>query len=40
MAHHDENAGDSTGLGWIIINLVAFAWITMPLSIGVSRIAF
>lgn len=34
----DENFRDSSGFAWIIINLAAIAWITMPASIGLSRI--
>ena len=40
MANHDENFRDGTGFGWIIINLIAMAWVTMPLTIGLSRIQF
>lgn len=35
----NENFRDSSGFSWIIINLVALAWITMPASIAVSRVA-
>ncbi len=34
----NENFRDSSGFGWILINLVALAWITMPASIAVSRV--
>lgn len=27
------NFRDSTGLGWVIIDLIALAWVTMPASI-------
>lgn len=38
MADHDENFRDSSGFSWIIINLIAMAWITMPASIALSRV--
>ena len=38
MAHHDENFRDGSGIGWILVNLVALAWITMPASIAVSNL--
>ncbi|WP_255611959.1 hypothetical protein [Marinobacterium arenosum] len=38
MAHHDENFRETAGWGWIAINLVALAWITMPASIAWSRV--
>jgi hypothetical protein len=34
MAHNDENFRDSSGIGWVIINLLALLWITMPISIA------
>ncbi len=37
---HDENYRDPAGFGWIIINLLAIAWITMPASIAISRLSF
>jgi len=40
MAHHDENFRDGSGFGWILVNLVALAWITMPASIAVSNLQF
>jgi len=40
MASHDENFRETAGWGWIIINLAALAWITMPASLMVSRIQF
>jgi len=30
----DHNERDSTGPIWLIINLVALAYVTMPISIG------
>ncbi|MGB0663105.1 MAG: hypothetical protein ACPGMR_04890 [Pontibacterium sp.] len=38
MAQHDENFRDESGFGWLLINLVALAWITMPVSIALSNI--
>ncbi len=38
MAEHNENFRDSSGFAWIIINLAAIAWITMPASIALSRV--
>ena len=38
MAQHDENFRDESGFGWLLINLVALAWITMPASIALSNI--
>ncbi|MEY3038263.1 hypothetical protein [Marinobacterium sp. LSUCC0821] len=38
MAHHDENFRDGSGWGWIAINLVALAWITMPVSIALTKV--
>ncbi|WP_372831055.1 hypothetical protein [Pontibacterium sp.] len=40
MAHHDENFRDGSGFGWILVNLVALAWITMPASIAWSNVSF
>ncbi len=40
MASPNEEFREKAGWGWIIINLVAMAWITMPASIMVSRIQF
>jgi len=40
MASQNEEFRETAGWGWIIINLVAMAWITMPASIMVSRIQF
>jgi len=39
MAEQDFQ-GDSAGFGWVVINLIAMAWITMPLSIALSRMAW
>jgi hypothetical protein len=38
MAHHDENFRDGSGYGWILINLVALAWVTMPVSIVLTKV--
>ncbi|CAI8186852.1 MULTISPECIES: hypothetical protein [unclassified Marinobacterium] len=35
---HDENFRDKSGWGWIAINLVALAWITMPVSIALTQV--
>lgn len=40
MAHHEENFRDGSGFSWILINLVALAWITMPASIGWLNVQF
>jgi len=37
MAHEDFK-GDESGWGWIVINLVALAWITMPVSIALTQV--
>jgi hypothetical protein len=38
MDHHDESFRDNTGYGWIAINLVALAWVTMPVSIVLTQV--
>ncbi|MGY8869515.1 MAG: hypothetical protein ACKVJE_03655 [Pseudomonadales bacterium] len=38
MDHHDENFRDTTSYGWIVINLVAMVWVTMPVSIALMQI--
>jgi hypothetical protein len=38
MAHHDENFRDNTGYGWVILNLLALLWITMPVSIALVKV--
>lgn len=38
MSDHNEEFKEATGLGWVIINLIALAWVTMPVSIGLSKI--
>lgn len=38
MAHQDENFRDSSGWGWIVINLGALLWITMPVSIALTKV--
>lgn len=35
---HDENFRDESGYGWIVINLVALLWITMPVSIALTKV--
>lgn len=32
MANHDENYRDSSGVSWIVINIAALVWVTMPVS--------
>ncbi|HSG03100.1 MAG TPA: hypothetical protein VLA39_05140 [Marinobacterium sp.] len=34
----DNFDGDKSGWGWIAINLVALAWITMPVSIALVKV--
>jgi len=36
----NENFRDSSGFAWIIINLAAIGWITMPASIAWSNVLF
>ncbi|SIS86793.1 hypothetical protein [Neptunomonas antarctica] len=38
MAHHDEKFSDNSGYGWIVINLVALVWVTMPVSIVLIKV--
>jgi len=38
MAHHDDNHRDDSGWGWVLINLVALAWITLPVSIALTQV--
>lgn len=38
MAHHDENFRDNAGYGWIVINVLALLWITMPVSIALMKV--
>ncbi|WP_276469562.1 hypothetical protein [Neptunomonas concharum] len=38
MAQHDENFRDTSGFGWIVINLAALVWVTMPVSIALTQI--
>jgi hypothetical protein len=33
----DHNERDSTGPIWVIFNLVALAYVTMPVSIGIYK---
>ncbi|SEG78181.1 MULTISPECIES: hypothetical protein [Marinobacterium] len=35
---HDENFRDSSGWGWLLINAVAMLWITMPVSIVLTKV--
>ena len=38
MAHHDEKFRDGSGYGWIVINLIAIVWVTMPVSIVLTKV--
>jgi len=38
MAEYDPNFRDGSGGIWILINLAAILWITMPASIALSNI--
>ena len=38
MDHHDKNFRDKSGYRWIVINLVALAWVTMPVSIALTKV--
>lgn len=35
---HDENFRDKSGYGWLIINLLAILWITMPITIALTKV--
>ncbi len=35
---HNENFRDSTGFAWVLINLVAMVWVTMPVSIVLTKV--
>lgn len=35
---HDENFRDSSGFGWLIIDLIAMVWVTMPVSIVLTQV--
>lgn len=35
---HEHFEGDTSGWGWIAINLVAMLWITMPVSIALTKV--
>ncbi len=37
MSEHDKDFKDSTGLGWVIINLAAFLYVTMQIPIAISK---
>lgn len=34
----NENFRDSSGFGWIVVNLIAMAWITMPVSLVLTQV--
>ncbi|WP_281174721.1 hypothetical protein [Marinobacterium jannaschii] len=38
MADHDENFRESAGWGWIFINILALLWVTMPVSIVLTKV--
>lgn len=35
---HQEDFRDSSGWGWIAINVVAMVWVTMPVSIALIKV--
>ena len=35
---HDEFSGDKSGFGWLLINLVAMVWVTMPAGIVLTQV--
>jgi hypothetical protein len=38
MSDHDKDFKDSTGLGWIIITVGAFLFVTMQIPIALSNL--
>lgn len=34
----DENFRDSSGFGWLLIDLIAMVWVTMPVSIVLAKV--
>ncbi|MDY6889993.1 MAG: hypothetical protein SVU24_00135 [Pseudomonadota bacterium] len=38
MTQDNEKLQDNSGFGWILINLVALAWVTMPVSIVLIKV--
>lgn len=34
----DENFRDSSGFGWVLINLLAMVWVTMPVSLVLTQV--
>ncbi|GGO87837.1 hypothetical protein GCM10011348_41940 [Marinobacterium nitratireducens] len=38
MAQHDANFRDPAGFGWLFVNILALLWITMPVSIALTKI--
>jgi len=34
----DENFRDSSGFGWLLIDLIAMVWVTMPVSIVLTQV--
>lgn len=38
MAHHNEEFRDGSGYGWMLIDLAAMLWVTMPVSIVLIKV--
>lgn len=38
MADNNGNFRDDSGWGWLVINLIAIGWITMPVSIALTKV--
>lgn len=34
----DENFRDSSSFGWLLIDLIAMVWVTMPVSIVLAKV--
>ena len=37
MSDHDQNFKDRSGLGWLIIVVIALVFVTMPVTIGIVK---
>lgn len=35
---NDSNFRDNSGFGWVLINLVALLWVTMPVSLVLTQV--
>lgn len=35
---HENFEGDKSSWGWIVINLIAMVWVTMPVSIALTKV--